>query len=345
MISELLSKGYDVYLSLPKSEKNKYFEDLGCKVIETEIDRRGVNPIKDLGLIGQYKKMMKAVKPDIVLSYTIKPNVYGGIVCQKYKIPYVANVTGLGSSIQDGGRLLKYVALTLYKIALKKAEKVFFQNDSNRDFFIERKIIRRPYAVLPGSGVNLSLNPFEEYPVCDGKLVFVTIGRIMKDKGIDELLKAAETLKEKHDDLVFRLVGAFDDNYKDKIERAVSAGVIEYLGFSNEVHDIIKRSHATLHPSHHEGTSNVLLETAACGRPIIASDIPGCNNTFDDGISGIAFKPKDVFSLVEAVEKFIALPDEEKAKMGKEGRKKMEKEFDRQIVIDAYLKEINKIEG
>ena len=344
LISELLSRGYEVYLSLPESEDNKYFEDLGCKIIVTDIDRHGVNPLKDGLLLNQYKKIIKSVKPDVVLTYTIKPNVYGGLACKSLKIPYVSNVTGLGSAIRNGG-LVRSVALFLYKISLEKANMVFFQNEENKEYFLKRKIVKGDFEVLPGSGVNLESNPYEEYPEEDGETVFVTIGRIMKDKGIDELLGAAGTLKKKHDNVTFKLVGSFDDNYKEKIDRAVKDGIIEYVGFSKDVHSIIKKSQATIHPSYHEGTSNVLLETAAAGRPIIASDVPGCNNTFDDGVSGIAFQPKSVDALVEAVEKFLSLSREQKVAMGKKGREKMEKEFDRRIVIGAYLKEINKIEG
>ena len=342
LISELLSKGYEVYLSLPQNEDNEYFRSLGCKIIETDIDRHGVNAVKDGLLIRRYKRIIKSVKPDVVLTYTIKPNVYGGIACKRLKVPYISNVTGLGSAISNGG-LIKSVALSLYKISQKKASMVFFQNDENKDFMVKNRIIKGNYEVLPGSGVNLIENKFEPYPEESGKTVFVTIGRIMKDKGIDELLLSAKELKEKHDDIAFKLVGGFDDDYKAKIERAEKEGIIEYVGFTKDVHSAIKNSHATIHPSYHEGTSNVLLETASCGRPIIASNVAGCNNTFDDGVSGIAFEPKNAAALTLAVEKFLLLSNEERAEMGRRGREKMEKEFDRRFVIDAYLREIEKI--
>ena len=342
LIETLVNNGYNVLISCPYGEKLELMNHIRYVYDNPVIDRRGTNIVNDYKLFRHYKKLFKKYRPAVVLTFTAKPNVYGGLACRKLKIPYIPSITGLGTAIENGGVLSK-ILLFLYRKALKKADKVFFQNADNKDLFIKHNIVKGAYEIVPGSGVNLSTNTLEDYPTHSNALMFITIGRIMKDKGIGELLDAAKILKQKHPDIRFKLVGGFDENYKGKVTKAEQEGIIEYLGVSNNIHDLIKTSHATIHPSYHEGMSNVLLESAACGRPVIASDVHGCRETFDDGVSGIAFKPKSVDALVEAVEKFINLPYEEKKKMGLAGRKKVEKEFDRQIVVDAYLDGIKRI--
>ncbi len=343
LIERLLAEGNEVILSLPEDEKNRYFAERGCKVISTPMDRHGKNPLEDIRLFRNYEKMIRRTGPDVVLTYTIKPNVYGGMACARAGVPYIANITGLGTAVANDGAMQK-LTLTLYRMGLRKAEKVFFQNRSNADFMLSHHAVRTAYDVLPGSGVDLETNPYEPYPPEDGGLVFLTIGRVMRDKGTDELLAAARKIKEKHKNVTFRLLGFYDGDYKEKVDAAVKEGVVEYLGQQDDVHACIKASHATIHPSYHEGMSNVLLESAAAGRPVLASSIPGCRETFDEGVSGIGFESKNIDDLLRAIERFIALPHEKKAAMGKAGREKTEREFDREIVVGAYLKEIHKIE-
>ena len=340
LLVELLKEN-DVHVSLPNGKMINKLEKLGCIIHKTPISRHGTNPFQDFKLFRLYKKILKSVNPDVVLTYTVKPNVYGGLACSHLKIPYIANITGLGNSIENPG-IVQKIVLFLYKKGLKKASTVFFQNKENMEFMIEHKIVRDNSVLLPGSGVNLQENKYEEYPLDDSRLVFVTIGRILKDKGIDELLAAAKTIKKEYNNVVFKVVGSFDGNYEIIINNAVKKGVIEYLGYRDDIHNIIKHSHATIHPSYHEGTSNVLLETAACGRPILASNISGCNNVFDE-TTGIPFEPKNVESLVLAIKKFIMLPNNERAEMGKKGRKKVEIEFGKSIIINDYIKAINNI--
>ena len=338
-----LMKNSEVYISVPFGNYIENLERIGAKCINTTISRHGKNPIKDLKLLNFYKKIIKSINPDVVLTYTIKPNVYGGIVCSRLKVKYISNITGLGNSIENSG-ILQKISLYLYKKGLKKASHVFFQNEENMDFMIKRGTINKEIAsIIPGSGVNLIENRYENYPDDNETISFVTIGRIIKEKGIDELLEAIEILKNQHSNLSFKIIGSIGEDYREKINQACKKGLVEYLGFKSNIHDIIKNSFATIHPSYHEGTSNVLLETAACGRPIVASNVPGCNNTFEDGVSGISFEAKNVLSLVNAVNKFLALTYEQKRTMGINGRKKMEKEFDRTIVIKRYLNEINKL--
>ena len=341
LVQELSTIG-SVTISVPTKGVANPFKEMKCTVIDTTISRRGKNPLKDLKLLNEYKKIIRGVKPDVVLTYTIKPNIYGGIACQKCHVPYLPNVTGLGDSIENKS-LTQKVVLCLYKKGLKKAQAVFFQNEANKEFFFKLGIAKNNGILLPGSGVNLEENNFESYLPETDKIVFVTIGRVVRDKGIYELIEAAKELKSKHANLIFRVIGPIEDaDCKVLLDTAVSNGLIEFLGPRNDVHDLIKNSHATIHPSYHEGTSNVLLETAACGRPVIATNVPGCINTFDNSISGIAFEPKNVDSLVTAIESFLSLPYFEKVQMGKMGRNKVEKEFSRRIVIDKYLHEIER---
>jgi galacturonosyltransferase len=337
-----LLKTNSVFISLPYGEFVDEFVKMGCSFVDTSIQRHGTNPIKDLALKKFYKKMIKDIKPDIVLTYTIKPNVYGGMVCSSLKIPYIANVTGLGNAIENPG-LLRKISLYLYKKGLKNASVVFFQNKKNLEYMLENKVINDRYKILPGSGVNIVENKFETYPTEEKTISFLMVGRIMQDKGIFELIAAAKQLKEKYSNLKFVVVGPMDDDYQETINQAVQDGVISYLGKRNDIHDLMKNSHAIIHPSYHEGMSNVLLEAASCGRPVLATNVPGCIETFDDGVSGISFKPKDVGSLIDAVEKFLNMSLEQKESMGVAGRKKVEKEFDREIVISDYISEINKI--
>lgn len=340
---EELVKHYRVYVSVPDGEFIPDIKKLGCRTsICRLMDRRGTNPLKDLRLLEYYCRLVKKIRPDMVFTYTVKPNVYGGLVCRKFRIPYVANVTGLGTAIENGG-ILQKIALFLYKYGLRNAQKVFFQNTENRDFFLREKVVSTPYDLLPGSGVNLVQHCMEPYPQDTKELVFTAIGRIMGDKGTNELLKAAENVRRKYPEVKFRLLGFFDDDYESVIKKAERAGTVEYISQQKDIHPFIAESHAIIHPSHHEGMSNVLLEAAATGRPVLASDIPGCRETFDEGKSGFGFRPKDAADLACTIEKFILLPYEKKVQMGLAGRKKMEKEFDRRNVVETYMKEVEKI--
>ena len=340
---EELVKHHQVYISVPDGEFVSDIKALGCRTGTCSfLDRRGTNPFHDIKLLLYYGRLLKKIRPDLVFTYTIKPNVYGGLACRKYHVPYVANITGLGSAVENGG-ILQKITLFLYKAGLRNAQKVFFQNTENRDFFLKNKIVTVPYGLLPGSGVNLMQHCFEVYPEDTDELVFTTVGRIMKDKGTDELLRAAETIKRKFPKIRFRMVGFFDDQYEDVIRKAVKSGIVEYTGQQRDIHPFITESHAIIHPSYHEGMSNVLLEAAAAGRPVLASDIPGCRETFDEGTSGLGFAPQDTESLVQAIEKFIRLPYEKKVQMGQMGRRKMEQEFDRRKVVEKYMEETEKI--
>lgn len=342
LIEELLQQGMVVHLSFPQDEYTDKLVELGCDYTETPIDRRGTNPITDFKLILRYIKLIKWIKPDVVLTYTIKPNIYGGIACRLLKVPYIANITGLGSAIENKG-LLHSLTLHLYSVGLKKASCVFFQNEPNRRLFYEKQLVKGKTRRIPGSGVNLVINYFEEYPVPEAPLRFLFIGRIMKEKGIDELLLAAEQVKCKYPEVQFDLVGFLEESYAERLADYERRDIIHFYGRQEEVHSFIKNDHAILLPTYHEGMANVLLEGASTGRPILASRITGCMESFEEGISGLGFEAKEVDSLVETIVHFIELPYEKKKAMGRAGRIKMEREFNRRIVINSYIEEINRV--
>lgn len=343
LIQELIQQKFEVFIALPYGDLVEKLINMGCQFFDTPFDRKGTNPIADMGLLLQYNKILNLVKPDIVLTYTIKPNVYGGLLCRLKHIPYLTNVTGLGSSMEDNG-LMSKLTLLLSKIGLSGAHTVFFQNKSNQDYFVANKIVKGRTKLIPGSGVNLSEHLYEEYPPDNGIIRFLYIGRLMKNKGMDELLECAGRIKKKYTNVQFSILGDYDEPiYKEKLERLQQQGILKYYGYQNDVDSFIKSHHATILPSYHEGLSNVLLETAACGRPVIASNVPGCRETFEEGLSGIGFQAKSTDDLYRAVETFIQLPYEKKKRMGENARQKVEREFSRDIVIQAYLKEIDNI--
>ncbi|MEQ2464769.1 glycosyltransferase family 4 protein [Niallia hominis] len=342
LIYELVNN-YEVYISLPNGPYIKKLKDMGCKFVNTQINRRGTNPISDLKLLLKYKSIIKEIRPSVVLTYTIKPNIYGGLACRLARAPYIANITGLGTAIENKG-ILQKISLFLYKIGLKNSSCVFFQNDSNKQFFLKKELVKEKVAnLIPGSGVNLKQYSYEKYPDDEKTIRLLYIGRLMKAKGIEELLKASEKVKKLYPNVYFELIGASEEDYTKRINELCELGIIKYHGEQGDVRPFIKNSHSVILPSYHEGTSNVLLESASLGRPILASKVPGCIETFDEGVSGFGFKTRSEDSLVEVIERFINLSYEEKEAMGKAGRIKMEKEFDRNIVIDAYMNEIVKI--
>lgn len=337
---EELVKNHEVYICLPEGEYVKDLSALGCRFIAcTCLERQGTNPVKDLKLMAFYKKIMKKYRPDIVFTYTIKPNSYGGMVCGFLKIPYVVNITGLGTAVENGGWVQK-IALTMYKLGVRKAQKVFFQNSENRDFMIDKNVLKGSYDLLPGSGVNLKRYEVLDYPQKD-TVDFVFVGRMMKEKGIENYLEAAEYIREKHPETRFHICGSYEQDYREQLERLQEKKVVIYHGIVRDMVEIYKEMSCTIHPSYYpEGLSNVLLESASCGRPIITTDRAGCREVIEDGINGFVCRQNDSKDLIRQIEKFLLLPVEKRKEMGLSGRRKVEKEFNRQIVVDKYLQEI-----
>ena len=333
-------KDSEVFVSLPVGKFTENIKNIGCKYIETSFDRKGTNVFGDYNLYKTYINIIKEVKPDVVLTYTIKPNVYGGLACQKLHIPYIANVTGLGSAIENGG-LLQFISLNLYKLGLRKANKVFFQNKANKDFMLSKGIGNNNSEILPGSGVNLKeFKPFA-FP-SDKSIEFTYVGRIMKEKGFDQYVDTAKYIRNKYPNTVFHVCGPYEDDYKDTIETLVNENVLVYDGYVEDMTTIYKKVQCTIHPTYYpEGLSNVLLETCACARPIITTDRPGCKEVIEDSYNGYIVKQKDSEDLINKVEKFVSLSNKERKQLGLNAREKVEKEFDRNIVINKYLEAIN----
>ena len=322
----------------------------------TPIDRRGMNPATDIKLYKKYRALLRQVKPEAVLTYTIKPNVYGGVACRQEHIPCLANVTGLGSTLQGSGPV-KQLIVQMYKAGLRGAACVFFQNEYNLEFMKREGCIRHDAhtRLLAGSGVNLTEHAYQPYPMktdyalgklSDDKIHILAVGRIMDDKGSTELLEAIERIHESHQDVVFDILGSYEEETKGKYEpwvnRLCEAGAINYYGFRDDVDNFYKTAHALVHPSYHEGMSNVVQEAAAAGRPVITSNIPGCKEIYEDGVGGISFEPRNTEGLVLAIERFIALSESEREQMGIAARKYVENHFDRKLVTKAYLEEIDK---
>lgn len=343
IIEMLLNNKYEVFLSVSNGEKVNFFLDMGVKILNSDVDRRGKNPFKDLNLYRQYKKIMKELKPDIVLTYTIKPNIYGGLAAKKLKIPYIANITGLGTAVENKG-LLQRITTFLYKKAFKNIDVVFFQNEENQNFFETRKMSNSKHVLIPGSGVNLNLFKYNKMKN-DDIVKFIFVSRIMKEKGIEYYIDAARHFKEKYKEKVeFHVLGSMEENYKDFIRKLHDENIIKYHGRVSNVNDYLKEIHCIIHPTYYpEGMSNVLLEAASIGRAIITTNRNGTREIVEEGKNGYIVEIKNQNQLNDKIEKFIGLSFAEKEAMGLYARKKVEKEFDRNLVVEAYLKEINKI--
>jgi galacturonosyltransferase len=339
LISELLKHG-EVVISTPFVGHEEDLAMLGCRLIETDFNRRSINPIADMRLYRVYEKILKTEKPDMVITYSIKPNVYAGYACQRLDIPYSVNVQGLGTAFEK--QPIATVATVMYKMALRKAYTVFFENAVNAEAFEQKGIIKaEKETILNGAGVNLDYYKLQPYPSEEDGIHFLYLGRIMKEKGIDELFDVAKRLKEKYGDkVVFDMVGFFEDEYKDIVEKLAEDGIINFHGFQSEPRPFYEKSHCVVLPSYHEGMSNVLLEAAATGRAVITTDIPGCREAVKEGENGFLCKKMDNDSLYKCMEKFIFITSDERKKMGLNGRKKMEEEFDKEKVVNRTMDKI-----
>lgn len=334
-----LLPGYRVIVCAPDVVRKDELENEGCMIINTPMNRRGTNPVEDIRLFRQYKSLLKEYRPSVVLTYTIKPNIYGGYACRRLHIPYIANITGLGSTFERGGMVQKLVTV-MYRNSLREAKCLFFQNEHNRDIVNAAGIHGEKCRMLPGSGVNMERHSFQEYP-SDDKCMFLFVGRIMKEKGIEEFIAAASEFHGKK--AVFGIAGYYEEGYKERIDRLCEEGILEYYGFHTDMESYYGKASAVIVPSYHEGMSNVILEASATGRPVIASDISGCREAVEDGMSGLLFRPRDSRALCDAVGRFLSMEPERRAEMGRNARKKMEQEFDRRLVVGSYMEEIKAV--
>ena len=342
LLERLIADGHSVSVISPSGQYVDDMKKMGCDFYEVAIDRHGTNPIKDMKVIKAYKKILKQIKPDYVLTYTIKPNIYGAMACKSLKIPCIPNVTGLGTAVENKGWKQK-VTILLYKMAFKKVQTIFFQNAENMQFFIDRKLFVDKHKLLPGSGVNLERFNVTEYPFGEN-INFVFVSRLMKEKGIEQYLDAAEYITEKYPNTRFHICGFCEEEYKNRLEDITKSEKVIYHGMVKDMTTVLSDMHCTVHPTFYpEGLSNVLLESLACGRPIITTDRAGCREVVENEINGYVVKQQDSRDLIEKIEKFLALTNEERKNMGLAGRAKIEREFDRKLVISAYLNEMQEV--
>ena len=349
---EKLMETYEVILSMPFVGHEDDFAAMGCKCVETDVDRRGINPITDFKLLQFYNKIITEEKPDKVITYSIKPNIYASLICGHKKIPYYANVQGLGTAFQK--KALSLLVGLMYKTAFRKVKAVFFENEGNAQEFINRKLIAEDkIIVLNGAGVNLehyTYTPFasrqQSDECCEAenrKVHFLYLGRIMKEKGIDELFTAMCRLHNEYGDkVVLDIVGFFEDDYKSAVEKMVGDGAAVFHGFQEETRPYYVMADCIVLPSYHEGMSNVLLEASAMGRPVITSDIPGCREAVEDGKSGYLCEMKNADMLFEKMKMMADKSLEEIEEMGRCARERMEKLFDKNRIVEQTVEIIGR---
>ena len=338
---EALLQEHEVCISLPYGELVEPLKEMGCHFIDTPMERRGMNPIRDFGLFRSYWKLMKEIKPDLIITYTIKPNIYGGFAARLLKIPCAVNITGLGTAFQGDG-LLRKIVTRMYRLSCRKARVVFFENSENRRIFLEEKIVKEEQTcLLNGAGVNLSHYHVSDYPGGD-EIRFLFVGRVMKEKGVEELFAAMKQLRSQGLRCSLDILGGYEEDYKPLVDRYVAEGWLRYHGYQADVRPFIARSHCFVLPSWHEGMANTNLECAASGRPVITSNIHGCLEAVEDGVTGFLCQKKDPEDLCRVMKRFAQLSMEERKAMGLAGRKRMEALFDKKTVVDQTIARLMK---
>lgn len=358
LIQAIIQSGYRMLISCPNGPKFEVMEEVGIRknvefiYDDPPIDRRGTSVTNDVKLMWHYRKLFKEYKPSVILTYTAKPNVYASIVAHQLQIPVINNVTGLGSVVNERG-LKKSLIMLLFKIAYRGSSCIMFQNSTNMQLAKDLGWVNGDCKLIPGSGVALDRYPVQDYPdggngIDGAPVVFNYIGRILKDKGVDDYIEAAKRIKVKYPNTEFNMLGFIEPtekHYETELEELRKQGIVCYRGSQKDVKPWIKRAHAIIHPSTYgEGMSNVLLENASSGRLIITTDNPGCQETVNDCISGFIYHGKDVDELEKMIEIVVRdMPNSVRKQMGLEGRKWVEKKFSREIVIKAYLGKIEKL--
>ena len=349
LIEAFISAGYEVLISCPDGDKLDLMNHIPYLYDDIVIDRRGMNIYADIKLFCHYINLMRSYRPDIVLCYTAKPNVYGSLAATVCGIPYINNITGLGSILNKNVVIQRFILLLL-RVAMRKSKCVFFQNEDNMKKAIANRMVKGYYQLIPGSGVNVNRFSLQTYP--DGgngiegdTVVFNYIGRILHDKGVDDYISAAEIIKNRYPKTEFNIIGFIEpteSHYHVELSELQRKGIIVYRGSQKNTIPYMARSHATIHPSTYgEGMSNVLLESASSGRVIITTDNAGCRETVDQGVTGFIYHGGDVKALVSTIQGFLAMKNEDRRLMGNKGRVKVKNEFSREIVVDAYLTKIS----
>lgn len=351
LIETLIAEGYEVLISCPDGPKFELMRDIQYIYDNPDIDRRGTNPIKDFGLLMHYYKLFKKYRPAVVLTYTAKPNVYASIAAHWMGIPVINNLTGLGSVVNESGMKQAFI-MWLFKFAYRRSACMMFQNATNMQVAIEQGMVKGDYKLIPGSGVNTERYPLQPYPAGgDGKegepIVFNYIGRVLHDKGVDDYIEAAKRIKKQYPQTEFNMLGFIEPteiHYEEDLRVLGEQDIVHYRGSLKDITPWVARAHATIHPSTYgEGMSNVLLESASSGRFIITTNNPGCQETLEHEKTGYIYQGGNVDALVETIERFLALPNDTRQKMGEAGREKMEAQFSREFVIKAYKEKISEL--
>lgn len=342
LVRSLLAQGHEVHTIAPEDDFTALLQKEGCLHHNVRMDSRGANPIKDSALIAELFFIYRKIRPDIILHYTIKPNIYGTLAAALLRIPVINNVCGLGTVFLKDN-LVSSIAIFLYKVSFRFAQKVFFQNPEDLKLFVTRKMVR-PDAVdlIPGSGIDLK--KFQPVPFSrNDTFTFLLISRLITDKGILDYIGAVKSLQKAGFKARFQILGHMDPEHKRGIKTHVirewiENNIIEYLGTTRDVRKFIERADCIVLPSYREGTPRTLLEAASSGKPIIATDVPGCNHVVINNFNGLLCRMKDFADLAAKMRKLEAFPDEKLKEFGRQGRLKMEAEYDENLVINKYLR-------
>lgn len=349
LVRSLQAEGHEIHTVAPNDDYTHFLTEAGTIHHAVKMDSRGANPIKDLALIVELYSIYKKIKPDVILHYTIKPNVYGSLAAAFLRIPVVNNVCGLGTVFLKDD-LLSSVAMFLYRISFKFPKKVFFQNPDDLKLFLDKKLVPNDTVdLLPGSGIDLS----KFKPVSfqrNQKFTFLLISRLITDKGILEYIDAVKKLKAEGLNARFQVLGAIDPEHKRGIKRKViqewiNAGTIEYLGTTKDVRHFIELADCIVLPSYREGTPRTLLEAASSSKPIVATNVPGCNQVVEDKFNGLLCNMKDSDDLAAKMRSMANYDNETLKRLGLNGRRKMEAEYDESIIIDKYLHTLTAIKA
>lgn len=348
LIRALVDHGYEVVAVAPQDAHSHRIAELGARFVSLPIDGRGTSPRRDAALFARYLKILRDERPAAFLGYTIKPNIYGSIAAGLLGIPTINNVAGLGTAFIRRNWLNRTVRL-LYKMALRRAAVIFFQNPDDRDLFVKEGLVRAGVSgLLPGSGVDTHrFSPVERVKGDSGP-VFLLVARMLWAKGVAEFAEAAVAVRSRFPRARFQVLGIIDEASKGAIDRGTierwaAEGAIEYLGSADDVRPHVAAADCVVLPTYYpEGTPRSLLEAAAMGKPLLATDVPGCRQIVEDGRNGFLVPPRDAGALADAMTRFCLLPDEAVARMGAASRERAEQEFDEQIVIDRYLAAIRR---
>lgn len=347
LVSALIAQGYHVTVLAPDDHTTEKLSLLGCDTRHLEMNAKGLSVVGEAALLWSMRRHLKALRPDAVLGFTIKNNLYGALAARTLGIPFIPTVTGLGTAFLSGSTL-QGIAQTLYRLAFRRCPVVIFQNVADRDLFLECGLVRpHQVAMSPGSGVDLDHFAPRPAPEARDRTVFLFIGRMLADKGVRELVEAARHVRARHPDCEFRFLGPMGKNNRSAIPDAevrgwIDEGTITYLGPTDDVRPHIADADCVVLPSYREGSPRTLMEAAAMARPVITTDVPGCRDVVDPGRSALLCRVRDAVDLRQALELFLSLPFTQRQAMGVHGRKKMVRDYDLNIIISLYAEIIKK---